>query len=68
MQNEYENTFVGQWSSFILIDGVSELTKHDWTYIQTQMYIIDFYTYTTYLTNKRKNEAKIHEETLKKYK
>lgn len=32
------------------------------------MYIIDFYTYTTYLTNKRKNEAKIHEETLKKYK
>ena len=49
-----KNTFVGQWSSFILIDGVSELTKHDWTYIQTQMYIIDFYTYTTYLTNKRK--------------
>lgn len=66
-QEALKESFQYTWSSFILVDGISELTKHNWVYIFNEMFIIDFYTFTTYLINKRVDEKKQQDKILNKY-
>ena len=66
-QEALKESFQYTWSSFILVDGISELTKHNGVYIFNEMFIIDFYTFTTYLINKRVDEKKQQDKILNKY-